>query len=372
MKAALDASSAAKPGGSGIQVYIRSLVGALAALPGDHEFTLCYRASRFKNRNYFLPLPDKRFKEKIIQEPFNPLFGRSVDVFHGPDARLPGYERPALVATIHDLFSLVSDDFADEKFRTKKRKRYADLAARADVIIVPSESTAIDVKKHLSVVPERLKIVPHGVGEAFRPQGEDEIERVRAKLGIRKDEYVLYVGNVSARKNTARLVRAFRAAIASIEEPPVLVIAGSDGYGSEETDREIEASPPGAVIKTGYVDDLDLPALYSGAAVFAFPSLYEGFGIPVLEAFACETPVVCSTAASLPEVAGDAAFMVDPSDENALGRGILDALEGGERVAALVEKGKKRVDAFTWKSCAEKTLAAYEYALNRKATKGLK
>ena len=363
MKIAIDASSAAVKGGSGIPVYIRSFIANMARVAPSDDFVICYRLSRIKKRRYFIPLPGENFSEKIIQDPFNFFFSRSLDVFHGIDARLPHYRSPALVATIMDLFSLISEDYATKAFRTKKIRRYNDCAKRAHLIIAVSRCTRRDIMKHLDVEPERIIVVHNGLSPIYRPQPEEEIARVRARYDL-PERYIFYVGNISVRKNVKGLIRSFvKLTSRKGGRNTALILAGVDRYGFEEAHRVIHEAPGGFVRFLGYVPAEDIPALYAGARLFAFPSLYEGFGMPVLEAMASGVPVVCSDRASVPEVAGDAALLVDPEDYSAFAAQMERVLLDEELRRVLIQKGFERAGAFSWKRCAEETFKAYKQAV---------
>ncbi len=364
MRIAIDASSAAVPEGSGVAVYLTELVRGLAAAarPGD-TFAVCCRASKFRHRARVPLPPGAAWRRALLLEPFTSLLARGLDVLHGADARLPRCRGPALVATVHDLFSLVSSEFADDRFRAKKIRRYRDLAARAHVFVVPSEHTKRDVVARLGVDPGRIAVAPLACGAGFSPQPEANVAAARARHGL-PPRYILTVGIISTRKHTAGLVRAFRALRArGIAGDAALVIAGKDGFGAEETHREAAKAEKGTVILLGYTPQEDLPPLYAGATVYAFPSLYEGFGIPVLEAMASGIPVVASDRASIPEIAGDAALLVDPEDEEALARALERALADEALRAQLCARGLARAALFSWDRTARETYAAYELAV---------
>jgi glycosyltransferase involved in cell wall biosynthesis len=362
VKVAIDASSAAAPSGSGIAVYQCALLRHLpAAVPPGDTFIVCYRASRLKHRARFHKPAAANWSVKLLVEPLNLLFLRSLDVFHGADARLPRSRAPALVATVQDLFSLISDEFARDRFRDKKIRRYHDMAARTDLLIVPSEHTKRDVLASLAIDEARIAVVPHGFDAEYRPRPEAEVRALRARYAL-PERYVLTAGIISTRKHTAGLIRAFR----TLEERgdargAALVIAGKDGFGAGEAHRE--AADARSVHMLGYVPADDLPTLYAGASVYAFPSLYEGFGLPVLEAMAAGVPVVASNRGSLPEVAGDAALLIDPEDERALVDALGRALADERLREDLRARGFARTAHFSWERTARATYAAYLQAV---------
>jgi glycosyltransferase involved in cell wall biosynthesis len=224
-------------------------------------------------------------------------------------------------------------------------------------------ATKCDLIERYGTEPDKITVVYPGYDEAtFQPVRDEEvIEAVKARYGIAGD-YILFVGTLQPRKNLIRLVKAFadcRSPIADCR----LVIAGKKGWLYQEIFRRVEElGLEKKVVFTGYVPEGDLPALLSGAHLFVFPSLYEGFGLPVLEAMACGTPVVCSNASSLPEVAGDAALMVDPLDVEGLATAMERVLSDEELRAELTERGFKQARKFSWERCARETLAVLERA----------
>jgi glycosyltransferase involved in cell wall biosynthesis len=214
--------------------------------------------------------------------------------------------------------------------------------------------------QHYGISPNKIDVVHHGLSPQFRPLDGAAVAEACARYGLgAPGSYLLYVGTVQPRKNLARLIDAF-AQVARQEAGGAalrLVIAGKRGWLTEEIERRAAASGvAGQVLFPGFVADADLPALLSGALAFVFPSLYEGFGMPVLEAMACATPVLTSTTSALPEVAGDAALLVDPHDTEAIAEGIARLLSDAALRERLRERGMQRAAQFTWHRCASETL----------------
>jgi glycosyltransferase involved in cell wall biosynthesis len=359
MKIALDVSCLARPDRTGVGVYAASLIEALARLDSENDYFLCYRFSRLKHRKHFPAPPGGNFRTKIIQEPLNVLFPRKLDVFHGVDARLPAYRGVKKVVTLHDVFSLISSDFSDEAFISKKRSRYRELARSADRVIAVSRSTRDDVIEHLGIPAERIAVIPHGVDPRYRPADPDAASAAAARHGI-AGPYLLFVGSISARKNLVRMLEAFAALPAALRDATTFVMAGKVTYGGEEALAAVERlGLKDRVRHLGFVPHADLPALYAGASVFMFPTLYEGFGLPILEAMACGTPVVASNLSSHPEVAGGAALLVDPSDRSAIAAATARLLEDESLRAECIAKGYARAKGFTWERAARQTLALY-------------
>lgn len=339
MRIALDATYSVGENLSGVGVYSREMLAGLARAHAEAEFLFCYRPHRLL-RSFSERLP-RNCRRRLLQEPLAP---RSADLFHGLNQRLPRVRLRRAVSTFHDLFVLTGE-YSSLEFRRRFEQQARDAAARSDLVLTVSEFTARQVEELLGVERARLRVIRHGVRLA---NGQDST-RPREKI-------VLHVGAVQKRKNIARLVAAFAAL------PPDwrLVLAGSFGYGAAEILREIERSPRRESIEVlGYVPGEELARWYERASIFAFPSLDEGFGMPVLEAMALGVPVLTSDRSALPEVAGDAAVLVDPTDVDAIAAGLsrMAADEGLRQ--ELGSRGRLRAAAFPWEAAVSKTWAAY-------------
>lgn len=357
MRIAIDASSAAIPQKTGVAKYIQRLIEHVEALDDENEYLIYYRLSRRKRRRHFYQPQRKTTKIKLFQEPF--FMGRGLDVFHGPDARLPKIRGPRLVATVHDLFSLVSEEFAEDRFRQKKISRYRDIAKRADRIICDSQSTRQDFIRFFPEAEPKTCVIHMGVDEQFFPRPEEEVERVKRKYGVQSD-YILYVGELSRRKNILRMFEAFRHARDQLGENVQFVAAGKLTYGKEEILKYIRDNRCDAqILLPGYIPEEDLPALYSGARLFLFATLYEGFGLPILEALGCGTPVVTSDVSAMPEIGGGLVSEVDPYSENQISSAIGNIL--GERTPRMSphDKQLEYVRSFTWEKTVRKTLEVH-------------
>ncbi len=357
MRIAIDASSAAIPQKTGVAKYIQRLIENAERLDDKNEYMICYRLSRRKNRRHFYQPQVQSTKVRLFQEPF--FTGKGLDVFHGPDARLPKVRGPKLVATVHDLFSLVSEEFAEDKFRRKKISRYRDIATRADRIICVSESTRRDLIRFFPEAEPKTCVIYEGVDEQFCPRTEEEVERVKRKYGVRSD-YILYVGELSKRKNILRMFDAFRHARDQSGEDVQFVAAGKLTYGKEEILKYIRDNRCDTqILLPGYVPEEDLPALYSGARLFLFATLYEGFGLPILEAMGCGTPVVTSNISAMPEIGGGFVSEVDPYSEAQIASAIGNIL--GERNPRVNRRDEQLeyVRSFTWEKTVRKTLEVH-------------
>jgi len=235
-------------------------------------------------------------------------------------------------------------------------------ARRAAHVIAPSEFTRRDLIETYKLDPARVTAIPLAASEHFRPvEDAGEIERVRRLYGI-AGEYVLAVGSIQPRKNLARLVRAYSGLRRERGRSnlPQLVLVGKQAWLYGETLRAVEEEGVRDCVRmTGYVSEADLPALYTGALCFAYPSYFEGFGLPPLEAMRCGTPVLVGDRTSLPEVVGDAALTADPFDTGALARALARLIDDAALRAELRARGLKRASAFDWRDTARMTLQVY-------------
>lgn len=232
-------------------------------------------------------------------------------------------------------------------------------ARRAARVIAVSRHAAQEASKLLQVPPERLDVVHHGVADEFRPLRKEIIDEFRRQRSL-PAQYVLYVGTLEPRKNLSRLVQAFAQ---TSSRDWGLVLAGGAGWGYESIVRDVQARGiADRVLFAGYVPDSDLPLLYNAATVFAYPSLYEGFGMPVIEAMACGLPVLTSKASSLPEVAGDAAELVDPSNVGAIAAGLARLMSEPDLRGELRKRGLARARQFDWRRTARQTAQVYARA----------
>ncbi|MFA6239607.1 MAG: glycosyltransferase family 1 protein [Candidatus Hydrogenedentales bacterium] len=283
------------------------------------------------------------------------------DLIHYPANFGALLRRMPSVLTVHDLTFL-----RDPSWYKAERATYYRIAIRRSVrnarrIIAVSQATANDLTNMLGVPAERIDVVHNGVDPRFKPIGEQGRREVSAKYAL-ADPYVLFVGTIEPRKNLPRLVEAWSSVAGNAG--PSLVIAGRQGWKTEAVRESVARSPHGKRVRfLGHVPPEDLPALMSGAAVFAYPSLYEGFGIPVAEAMACGTPVLTSNVSSLPEVAGDAAVLVDPEDTIAIASGLERLLSSESLRSDLRGRGLRRANQLSWDKAARQTLETYRKAL---------
>lgn len=298
------------------------------------------------------------------------LRAAGVELLHGPAVQVPLRRRGfKTVSTIHDLVPFTHPETVPRKYALYMRALLRFLVRRVDHIIAPSRATRRDLQRVLGVDPARVSVVPEAAGEGFvRQEDPRALERVCRRYGITRP-FVLYLGNLEPRKNLVRLVDAFKRAAARLGGGVQLVIGGRQAWLAGRLRagwRELAVGRE--VVFPGYIEPEDLPGLMSAATVFAFPSLYEGFGLPVLEALACGAPVLTSHCGSLPEVAGGAALVVDPLDVEQMARALQRLLSDQELRGRLRRAGPARAAEFSWGRAAAETTAVYQRVLGGEAT----
>ncbi len=372
MRIGLEVTAAVRQRG-GIGRYVRELLRALAALDSDNEYRLFFAAKNDDGHG----LPDLPANFRARRLPFHDIWlarvwqrlraplpvelitGR-VDVYHSPDFTLPPtlWNTPTLL-TVHDL------SFAHHPSSTAPGLRgYLDIVVprsvrRATHLLADSQATKDDLMALYHTPEEKITVLYAGVSGGFSPVADPgALAKVRERYGLGERPYVLSIGTLQPRKNHIRLIEAFDRALRHSEYN--LVLAGGEGWLYDEVRAQVTKHElQNRVIFPGFVAEEHLTALYSAAAVMAFPSLYEGFGLPVLEAMACGVPVLASTAPCLPEVAGDAALMVDPRDVSAMAAAIEALVSQPELRDALRAKGLVRAAQFRWDKSAAELLSIY-------------
>ena len=344
MTISLDATYSVGDNLSGVGTYSRELLRGLAAEHPDQKFAFCYRPHRYL-RSLAGPLPANCSRRLL----YEPLFPRSREFFHGLNQRVPAIRFRKTVTTFHDLFVLTAD-YSTPEFKQRFREQARRAAAQSDLIITVSEFTATQVEKLLGVERARIHVVHHGANRLAMP-GQWPV----------RENLILNVGALQRRKNIARLVEAFE----RLPRDWTLVLAGSPGFGADDILTRIESSPRRQEIQVlGYVPAEELGTWYARARIFAFPSLDEGFGMPVLEAMAAGVPVVASNRSALPEVCGDAALLVDPEDSDALYAALARLCSDDQLTQSLIESGRRRAAEFSWKKAVEKTWNVYRELLD--------
>jgi len=284
-----------------------------------------------------------------------------VDLLHMPANVAPILASPPFVVFVHDTVALRMPEFLSGWHRHYLRLLLPPSVKRASLVLTNSECSKSEIVQYLHVEPDKVVVTYLAASPSFSPASPAEVQEVKGLYGL--GEYVLAVGSLEPRKNLHRLVQAF-ARLHQQGYRVQLAHAGPPGWGCADLQGEADRLGVGEWLRVlGYAPRDQLRALYSGAALFAYPSLYEGFGLPILEAMACGCPVVTSSCASMPEVAGNAALFVDPLDVQGLADAMATILSDQPMAQHMIERGLERAACFSWERCAAQTAAAYRMAL---------
>ena len=364
----VDQLFSAAPGGMG--TYIRQLVPALSAADPSLDVTLFHARfgtqapepwmGRYQVEELSWPIRRLYPSWALARRPGLPSPLDSIDLIHSPvpAAVPPTGQGQRLVVTVHDLAFIVHPELYPVQWRLMYRPGLFRAVREADAIITPSRHTAEDLTRRSRIPAGRIHVVPLA---ASLPAGTSDIDETLARLKVRSP-YVLFVGTLEPRKNVVRLVRAYRR-LASRGAPHTLVLAGPMGWHHQALMRELALEAPGEIVLTGTTSAPDLDSLYRGASLLIYPSLYEGFGLPVLEAMARGVPCVVSIASSLPEVAGEAALPVDPRSVAGLAEAMERIVNDRELAARLSQAGMVRASRFSWEETARRTLEVYKHTM---------
>jgi len=343
LRIALDATYSLDRQLSGLGIYSRQILFGLPYAHPEARYRFCYRPHRFL----------RSFSENLPPNCARCLLGYglplSSDLFHGLNQRIDSARYRRTVATFHDLF-VITGEYSTAEFRKRFVEQARRAAERSDLIIAVSRFTAEQVRDLLKVDQSKIRVVHHG----FRPLPKTAVTAVRENV-------ILSVGAIQRRKNIARLVEAFE----RVDAPGwKLILAGSFGFGAAEIQGRIdESSKCKSIELPGYISNQRLEELYARASIFAFPSLDEGFGMPVLDAMARGVPVLTSNQSALPEISGGAALLVDPADVDSIACGLSSLIKRPGLREELIGKGLEHSARFTWESALKATWRVYEELL---------
>jgi glycosyltransferase involved in cell wall biosynthesis len=382
VRVAVDARPAVFPQKTGVGYYTWHMLEHLPAVDPDTEYLAWYLNARalaggprrllagLPVTERWTPIPSRWFERLStrFELPRVDWFAR-FDVLFAPNFVPPPTRSRRFVVTVHDLAFRLHPETAPQSTRWWLARIDRTLQRAAGIIAV-SESTKRDLLELYGVDGDRVAVVPHGVDrQVFRRPSQEEVERVRRRFGI-VGPYLLSLGGIEPRKNLPNLVRAY--AQLPPEVRPALVLAGGsvewnrEGREAlEQALRELPWEVSERIVLTGYVAEADKVALLGGAEALVYPSLYEGFGLPVLEAMACGTPVVTSNVSALPEIGGDAALLVDPRDPAAIASALERLLQDEELRHELTTRGAARAARYTWEETARRTAEVLHRAAER-------
>ncbi|HEY0080220.1 MAG TPA: glycosyltransferase family 1 protein [Pyrinomonadaceae bacterium] len=361
---------------TGVGHYTFELAHHLALAAPDDRFDLLSHLPF--NESALAGLDPQPANLSLIQERVNritrhwwavglPLYIRthSLDLFHGTNYDVPLWGGCPSVLTVHDLSLLLYSETHEARRVRRARRRLPLMTRAATMIIAPTRSVKREICEHLRAPADKVVVVPEAPRSSFRPLPPEQSAEVRARLRV-EDNFILYVGTIEPRKNILTIVRAFEEVLSETPLRPQLVIAGKRGWLTDKLFAYIESAALGDRLHmTGYISDSDLRALYSSCGLMVFPALYEGAGLPPLEAMACGAPVITSDTPAISEMVGDAARLVHPTDYKALARAITELLADEAARRSLRAGGLKRASLFTWERAARGTYEVYEEALKK-------
>ncbi len=317
----------------------------------------------------YLPLsyPMQSSLSLLSNQPFlgSEKLGREIDLFFAPDHHIPKFNNTPVIATIMDAYPLIHPKLVSQRLRTFKNIAFKSASKWTDHIITISDHSKQDIIQYFDIPEERISVIPLGVNQAFFQKiPENERDIVRQKFNLEK-EFFIFVGTIQPRKNLARLIEAYLTLPTALQQKHPLVIIGHYGWGEEELKKKLDALAENDTIRhLTHVSDQELYALLQSALAMVYPSLYEGFGLPILEGFASQIPVITSSTTSIPEVAGDAAWYVDPLDTVDIAAKMQQVAQDESLRKEMIVKGLKRVKVYTWKKCAEEHLEVFEKIVN--------
>jgi len=350
MRVALDGMPLTSPL-TGVGHYTAELAKSLTVVSPDDQFELLSPEPSLLDRRWWsvgLPLR---------------LATSSFDLFHGTNYEVPLWSRRPSVVTIHDLSLLLHPEAHEPHLVRRARWRLPLMVKTASKIITPSTSVKNEVCETLRVAADKVAVTPEAPRSVFKRTEDVETIETRRRLGI-ADDFILFVGTIEPRKNLQRLLDAFEQLLRTSSLAPQLVIAGGQGWLMDDFPATIKQKRlEDRVCLTGYLHDDDLAALYSSCRVFVYPSLYEGFGLPPLEAMACGAPVIASRIPSISETVGSAAQLVDPYNPTELCQALVEMLSDEKMRSHFSQAGAEQVKKFTWEQTAIKTLEIYRQVL---------
>lgn len=361
----------------GIGVYTRSLWQALEELsPGEPE------ALKIKPYAFGRDLPplqcgtpatlSEQFRVQVLLSgvlnrplPNSASICKDVDLLHATDHQIPQIKGLPVVATVMDAIPLIHPEWIRQNLKSLKSWLFARSVQKADHLITISEHSKMDLVTHLGIAPEKISVTPLGVDPIyFERIPADVRESILAKYNLQPG-FFLFVGTLQPRKNLPRVLKAFEALPATVRKEHPLIVVGRDGWANEELLpqlKNLEARGEGRWLS--YLPQSEVLALLQSASALVFASLYEGFGLPVIEAFAAQCPVIASNTTSLPEVTGDAAWAVDPMDVDSISAAMMDVLGNQTLRLQRLQQGLIRAEHYNWKECAKQTLNVYRKVLN--------
>jgi len=364
----------------GIGIYTQSLWRSLQRLASQSESQLSLQSFAFGRNLPFLECgqPQQIARHFSAHALKSALFGPSnrmsthirkqVDLFHATDHHIPQLKGVPVVASVMDLIPLIHPEWTSPHLRRAKNWLFSKTIRNADHIITISEHSKLDLVEHLGIAAENISVTPLGVDPVyFQPIDNETRQRTLQSCAL-SPGFFLCIGTLQPRKNLKRVLAAHRSLPESIRKSNPLLVVGRIGWGVEDLLPELRAlEARGEGRWLDYLPRETVLALLQSATATVFPSLYEGFGLPVIEAFAARCPVIAANTTSLPEVAGNAALLVNPLDESSIAQAMSEIIESPDRTEQRVNLGYDRAQKYSWDACRDKTLAIYKQVIQKHA-----
>jgi len=366
----------------GVGVYVRGLISSLGKTDKENEYFIIVNRNRKED---FIPMQNNfhkidssvtysdYLKRDLWEQLYLPLklHRHKIDVYHGPNYVLPYFTNIKTVLTMYDMISFLPDNWYKPLARARVQKLITISSKKANKIITGSENSKRDIIKILGVPEKKVRVIYIGIDDMYKSiNNRHRMDSVKTRYNI-AGRFILHVGSLNPRKNIPRLIEAYSRLPQDILREYQLVIAGKRSWGADEIFTKVkQLRLEDKVVFTGFVEDNDLHLLMSAASLLVFSSLYEGFGIPPLEAMACGVPVVASNTSSIPEVVGDAALLLNPYNVEEIADAMYRALTDEQLRNELRQKGFERVNQFSWEKAAKETLVVYNEVYNNKEWRG--
>lgn len=362
---------------TGVGYYIDNLVHSLAKIDNKNDYILypSFCGMTMRDMQHITNLKQENFHlgeqclyrylpKKAISALWHLPIPKSLilgfpDIIHSTSFGIPKHCDSKIVTTIYDISCFTVPDFHTQRTRDHSLNGIRDAVKYADRIIAISNHGKAELVKHFGINPDKIDVTHLAAKDIFKPCSSEEQDRVCTKYGIPRD-FIFSIGSLEPRKNIRGLVGAYANLPENLREKHPLIIAGGKGWLNSDINSLIDSFPCNQVRRIGYVDEKDLPGLYSSATLFAYPSFYEGFGLPILEAMACGTPVISSITSSMPEVAGDAAILIDPYNIKRLTDLMIRVIENDDLRIEMHYQGLEQAMRFSWEKTAKETLKIYE------------
>lgn len=381
MKIAIEAQVLADTKKTGVGSYTERLLIKTIGANKSHNYSLVsFKASPSldrwkKDKNVDIRII-RWFPRKLYNAMLRTPFGVPIDVIANTSSDLfifPAFARWPLARTKKSIIFVYDVSYIDtpSSLKTSSFQRYLSNVVpksicKSDLVVTISEFTKKRIVELYNIPIEKIRVINPGIeSDVFKPLPSTEIKEVINKYGVNK-KYILYTGTLEPRKNIAGIIRAYRALPDSLKNEYQLVLAGSTGWKNKELEKEESMISPKYLIKTGYIDEKDLPALYSGASLFVFPSFYEGWGMPVQEAMACGVPVITANNSSLPEAGGNAAHYIDAEKPATITAAMVKILNDPKLAQEMREKGIIYTKKFTWEKSAKQLSEAIETVMGER------